>query len=109
MSKPKPLAVFKAEKNFGWGVARSKVTVLETHSDDPIVCDVTLIWEGYCEQPDQVRIVWSHFWEYVATELPEYLNKYSIAPAELLTTLKSSLPVNLRAYFKDETPELPEP
>jgi hypothetical protein len=109
----KLLQTYTAERDWGWGVAKTKLEIYESLGE-PLDCVVVdLIWVGYHEQPDEVRLqwslLWSHLMAYVSMELPDYLNKFSPAPRELLTTLKDSLPGNLKRYFKDSPPEPDSP
>jgi hypothetical protein len=70
---------------------------------------LNLSWEGEIESPELWHIRWFHFATFLGNELKGYLELCSPAPAELWRTLLGCLPLELRAYFKDETEGAPEP
>ena len=89
-----------------WGTVTTKVTFIEyvDHGDEGItsVIELILTWVGECEQPEEWNIRWVHHLNYLAWELPEYLESYCPAPKEVLgTLLETGLPDDLKREWED--------
>jgi hypothetical protein len=79
-------AVWKIEdSNVGSGVITAKAKVTDCW---PLV-ELTLIWNGDCEQPADWRINWVHHPDYLLRELPEYLLRFCPVGNEMVEVLQS--------------------
>jgi hypothetical protein len=93
-------------KQYHDGTVTTKVTFLEyeDYGDEEIgsVIELILIWEGENDSPEEWSIRWVHHLNYLAWELPEYLERYCPAPKEVLETLlESGLPEDLKMEWED--------
>jgi hypothetical protein len=80
----------KVSRNWEWGTVTTEVTLLEDWVDDELGIELKLTWEGEYESPEEWSVRWVHFVDYLARELPDYLNRYCPAPYEVLATLREN-------------------
>jgi hypothetical protein len=90
------------------GTAKTKVEILD-REEMGLMVGLDLVWIGDYDSPDQRHVYWEHFIDHLGRVLFDYLLNFSPAPTELITTLRNSLPPELRKAFDGEVDGGSEP